>query len=445
MEKISYKDKIKALRDKIENSNAISIYGTIHSIKGSRIEAIGIKDFVSIGDICEILDEQNMLTVPLEVIGFEDHFVILMSFRAVDGISLKSKIRVKNSQENFLYPDLSWRGRVIDAFANPIDKRGFLTKGTKAFSIKNFAPSSLSRQKIGKKIELGVKSLDMFVNCCLGQKMGIFANSGVGKSVLISMISKYAKTDIKVIALIGERSKEVREFIEEYLGEEGLNNSVIIVATSDESALTKRRALYTAVAVAEYFQERKNEVLCVVDSMTRFAMAQREIGLNLGENPTTKGYTVSTFSEISKIIERMGTGAHSSITSLISVLLEEEDNVDPVGESVKSFLDGHIFLDRKIAERNRFPAVNVLKSISRTMPKCNSEYEISLINKAKDIISKYENMQDLIQLGAYKKGTNPELDRAIVYYNKIEQFLKQAPTEFVSADNAFSQLEQLLK
>jgi flagellum-specific ATP synthase len=275
--------------------------------------------------------------------------------------------------------------------------------------------------------------------------MGIFAGSGVGKSVLISMLTKYAHTDVKVIGLIGERGREAKEFIEEYLGPEGLKKAIIVLATGDESALLRKRAAYLTISIAEYFRDAGMEVLCIMDSITRYAMAQREIGLAIGEPPTTKGYPPSVFSELPKILERAGPGvANSNITGLFTVLVEGDDQNEPISDAVRGILDGHIVMDRAIGERGRFPAVDVLKSVSRAMPKCNNAFENKLVTTARRSLSIYNDMAEMIRLGAYKKGTDPEVDNSIILYEKIEKFLNQLPNENCAMSDSFKHLSEIL-
>lgn len=277
--------------------------------------------------------------------------------------------------------------------------------------------------------------------------MGIFAGSGVGKSVLISMMAKFSTADVIVIGLIGERGREVQEFLQEYLGEEGLKRSVVVVATSDEPALVRKQGAFTAMAVAEYFRDQGKHVLCLLDSLTRFALAQREIGLSIGEPPTTRGYTPSVFSELPKLLERAGPGleGQGNITGLFSVLVEGSDMEEPIADAVRGILDGHIVLDRKIAERGRFPAVNILKSVSRTVMTCNSKAENELLNKARKYMTLYSDMEELIRIGAYKKGSDPDTDRAIDLNEQFEAFLHQHPDEQSNVDEGYRRLEEILK
>jgi len=268
----------------------------------------------------------------------------------------------------------------------------------------------------------------------------------VGKSVLISMLTKYSNAPVKVIGLVGERGRELQEFLHKYLGEEGIKNAVIVAATSDESALMRRQAAYLTLTIAEYFRDTGRDVLCLIDSVTRFAMAQREIGLSAGEPPATRGYTPSVFAEMPKLLERAGPGmkGQGSITGLFTVLVEGDDHNEPISDSVRGILDGHIVLERKIAERGRYPAINVLRSISRTMPGCNSKEENELVTKAKKLLSIYEDMSEMIRLGAYRKGTDPEVDEAIKYFPKLDAFLNQQPGESTSLAECYAGLKEIL-
>lgn len=435
---------LESIISQIDKIKIIKIRGVVTTVKGLVIECKGITNFVNIGTTCKVLCSEDKFVL-CQVIGFSHEIVLLMALDNITGIHPGALVEVVENY-NDIFPDESWLGRVIDACAEPLDNKGPLHHGTESYFLYNTPLSVEKRNKLGGKIDLGVKAIDSFVTCCYGQRMGIFSGSGVGKSILISMLTKYANVDVKVIGLIGERSREVKEFIDEYLGEDGLKQSVIIVATGDQPALTRTRAAYLTMTVAEYFRDQGKEVLCILDSVTRFAMAQREIGLASGEPPTSKGYTPSVFSSLPQLLERAGPGsANNSITGLFSVLVDGDDHNEPISDAVRGILDGHIVLDRKISERNRFPAVDILKSISRTMPGCNSKEENDIIDKIKKMISTYSDMEDLIRIGAYKKGTNPEIDQSIIYYNKIEKFLQQAPKEKVSMVDSYKMLADIVK
>ena len=291
-----------------------------------------------------------------------------------------------------------------------------------------------------------MRAMNAFLTCCGGQRMGIFAGSGIGKSTLLSMMARNTNAEVNVIGLIGERSREAREFIEDDLGEEGLKRSVVVVSTADEGPLIRRQAAYVTLAVAEYFRDQGRGVLCLMDSITRFAMAQSEIGLTAGEPPASRGYTPSVFAELPKLLERAGPGreGQGNITGLFTVLVEGDDHNEPVADSVRGILDGHIVLDRPIAERGRYPAINVLRSISRAMPTCNTEAENAIVDRARRLIASYEDMAELIRLGAYRRGSDPAVDEAIRYYPAIENFLRQGKQDRTELADCYRLLAQAL-
>ena len=435
---------LESLIQQVNDIQPIRISGIVHAVKGTIIECKGIGDFVSIGSRCKIHNLLKSSIILCEVVGFDHMNTLLMPFEDMDGVGAGARVEIYQ-HDNAIAPDVSWLGRIINAIGEPIDDKGPLRSGDQFYQLKASPPASQKRSRIGGKIDLGVKIIDTFVSCCYGQRMGIFAGSGVGKSILISMLTKYAHTDVKIIGLVGERSREVKEFIEEYLGEEGLKQAVIIVATGDESALLRKRAAYMTMSIAEYFRDQGKEVLCIIDSITRFAMAQREIGLAVGEPPTTKGYTPSVFSELPKLLERSGPGTSDShITGLFTFLVEGDDQNEPISDAVRGTLDGHIVLERNIAERGRFPAVDVLKSVSRAMPKCNSGLENRQVTFARRMLSIYQDMAEMIRLGAYKKGTDSDVDMSINYYNKLEAFFKQQPDENNPMAESYRRLGEIL-
>lgn len=418
-------------------------FGYIRNVQGLLIQVSIICNHIKIGSIALIYTETG--TKRAEVIGFYENQALIMLFDFQEGIFINQKVEFLNS-ELLIAPRESWKGRVINAFAEPIDDNGPLEIGENYISIKRTAPDAMKRQLVEGKIDLGVRSLNSFLTCCKGQRMGIFAGSGVGKSVLMSMITKYTNLDIIVIGLIGERGREVQEFLTKSLGKEGMEKAIVIVATSADQPLTKKQAAYLTVTVAEFFAQLGKNVLCMIDSVTRFAMAQREIGLAIGEPPTTKGYTPSVFVELAALLERTGpTIDVGSITGIFTVLVEGDDDNEPISDTVRGILDGHIILDRNLANIGLLPAVNILKSVSRTMPGCNNDHENMLVSKAKKYWSTYSNMEELIRIGAYKHGSNKEVDEAIFYHDFLFDFLKQAPNEQTKLEDCYKMLEEILQ
>jgi flagellum-specific ATP synthase len=351
------------------------------------------------------------------------------------------------SHDGQAYPTNAWLGRVVNANGEPIDGKGPLSRGSVGYSLKAPPLAAHMRTRVGDPIDLGVRTLNTFTTMCEGQRMGIFAGSGVGKSVLMSMLARNSSADIAVIGLIGERGREVREFITDYLGEEGLKRALIVVATSDESALMRRQAAYLTMTMAEFFRDQNKKVLCMMDSLTRFAMSQREIGLSIGEPPTAKGYPPTVFSELPRLLERAGPGLEGSgsVTGLFTVLVEGDDHNEPIADAVRGILDGHIVMERAIAERGRYPAVNVLRSISRTMPGCVPVEIRPILQVARELMSVFADMEELIRLGAYRKGSDPNVDRAIAIMPVLEAFLSQDREERTSIDEGYKRLAEILE
>ena len=342
-------------------------------------------------------------------------------------------------------PHREWLGRVINAFGEPIDGGGPLPQGDLPVPIRNAPPPAHARKRLGEKVDLGVRCLNTFTTICRGQRMGIFAGSGVGKSILMSMMARFSNADVIVIGLVGERGREVQEFIQDQLGPEGLARSVVVVATSDESALMRREAAYMTLAVAEFWRDQGQEVLCLMDSVTRFAMAQREIGLSAGEPPATKGYTPTVFAELPKLLERAGPGTDAgNITGIFTVLVEGDDHNEPISDAVRGILDGHVVLDRTIAHRNRYPAVNILRSVSRSMPACNTAEQNAVVNRARELLATYDDMAELIRLGAYRRGSDPLVDEAIHFYQPLEEFIGQAQNEQTWLEPGYDRLAEIL-
>jgi flagellum-specific ATP synthase len=434
----------------VEQIDPLSISARVAAVNGLLVEARGGLNRLAIGARTEV---ERMGRAPLaaEVVGFRDTRALMMPFGPVEGVAPGAEIRIMPEGAS-VRPTLAWRGRVIDAFGQPIDGKGPLPRGPAAYPLRASPPPAHARGRVGERLDLGVRAMDVFTTCCRGQRLGVFAGSGVGKSVLLSMLARNATCDAVVVGLIGERGREVRDFIEETLGEEGLKRAIVVVATSDEPALKRRQAAYMTLAVAEFLRDQDLEVLCMMDSVTRFAMAQREIGLAAGEPPTTKGYTPTVFTELPKLLERAGPGPvrpdgsqAGPITGIFTVLVDADDHNEPIADAVRGILDGHIVMERAIAERGRFPAINVLKSISRTMPACQRLFEREIGMAARQALSAYTDMEELIRIGAYRQGSDPHVDRAIQLNPALEEFLRQDKDDVTSLDEAFSRLDAILR
>jgi flagellum-specific ATP synthase len=440
---------LRSLIAAVERIEPLSVSGRVAAVNGLLIEARGGMSHLPIGARAEI-ERRGATPLPAEVVGFRDTRALLMPFGPVEGVAPGAEIRIQ-PDGGLVRPTKAWLGRIVDAFGQPIDGKGPLPQGQAAYPLRAAPPPAHARGRVGERLDLGVKAMNVFTTTCRGQRLGIFAGSGVGKSVLLSMLARQADCDAVVVGLIGERGREVREFIEETLGEEGLRRAVVIVATSDEPALKRRQAAYMTLAVAEALRDQDLEVLCLMDSVTRFAMAQREIGLAAGEPPTTKGYTPTVFTELPKLLERAGPGpvrpdgtTAGPITGLFTVLVDGDDHNEPIADAVRGILDGHIVMERSIAERGRFPAINVLKSISRTMPGCQLPHERQIVKSARQALSAYSNMEELIRIGAYRAGSDPQIDRAIQLNPDLEAFLSQDKDETAALDDCFNRLDGIL-
>ena len=433
----------------VERIDPLTVYGRVAAVSGLLIEARGGLTRLAVGARAEI-ERRGDTPLTAEVVGFREARALMMPFGSVEGIAPGAEIRIC-SEAASIRPNLGWRGRIVNAFGEPIDGKGPMRQGGVAYPLRRSAPAAHSRGRVGERLDLGVRSMNVFTTCCRGQRLGVFAGSGVGKSVLLSMLARQATCDTVVVGLIGERGREVREFIEETLGEEGLKRAIVVVATSDEPALMRRQAAYATLAIAEYLRDQGQEVLCLMDSVTRFAMAQREIGLAAGEPPTTKGYTPTVFTELPKLLERAGPGPirpdgteAGPITGLFTVLVDGDDHNEPIADAVRGILDGHIVMERAIAERGRFPAINVLKSISRTMPGCQRQYEREIVSNARQTLAAYSDMEELIRIGAYRTGADPAVDRAIRLNPALEAFMSQDKNESTTLDEAFLRLHSIL-
>ncbi len=433
----------------VERIDPLTVSGRVAAVNGLLIEARGGLTRLAVGARAEI-ERRADKPLAAEVVGFRETRALLMPFGPVEGVAPGAEIRIE-PMGSAVRPTTAWLGRIIDAFGEPIDGKGPLPQGIVPYALRAAPPAAHARGRVGARLDLGVRSMNVFTTCCRGQRLGVFAGSGVGKSVLLSMLAKEADCDAVVVGLIGERGREVREFIEETLGEEGLKRAIVVVATSDEPALKRRQAAYMTLAIAEFLRDQDLEVLCLMDSVTRFAMAQREIGLAAGEPPTTKGYTPTVFTELPKLLERAGPGpirpdgtTAAPITGLFTVLVDGDDHNEPIADAVRGILDGHIVMERAIAERGRFPAINVLKSISRTMPGCHEPHEREVVKLARQSLSAYANMEELIRIGAYRAGADPQVDRAIQLNPALEAFLAQDKDESSTIDESFEALSQIL-
>ncbi|MDO5062378.1 MAG: FliI/YscN family ATPase [Peptostreptococcaceae bacterium] len=432
-----YRDMIK----RIANTDTVSHIGKIENIVGMAIEASG--DKATIGDIGMIYSESSDRHIPAEVVGFRDSKILLMPYENISGISSGSFIRNTGNRLKIPVGD-GLKGMVIDAMGQPIDLGVQFKPDGHRYVDSNYT-NPLTRPPIREKLEFGVKAIDGLLTIGKGQRVGIFAGSGVGKSTLLGMIAKNVKADINVIALVGERGREVREFIEKDLGEEGLARSVLVVATSDQPAMMRLKCPMVATAIAEHFKDQGKDVLLMMDSLTRFAMAQREVGLAIGEPPIARGYTPSIYAEMPKLLERTGRFENGSITGVYTVLVEGDDTNEPIADIVRGILDGHIVLSRRLANENHFPAIDINASISRLMSTIADTEHQALASKLRDISSIYAKNLDLISIGAYKAGTNMKLDYAISKIDRVNRFLKQGVNESFTMQDTIGQLAEIFE
>lgn len=425
----------------IKDGDMLSRTGKIENIVGMSIEASGGRG--AIGDICRIYSAESNSQVLAEVVGFKSDRMLLMPYQNMNGLAPGSFVRNTGRRLRLQVGDFL-RGRIINAMGKPIDGLEPFPEGD-SYYVDSPYINPLTRPPIRERVDFGVRAIDSTLTIGKGQRIGIFAGSGVGKSTLMGMIAKNVKTDINVIALVGERGREVLEFVQKDLGEEGMRRSVLVVATSDQPAMLRMKCPSVATAIAEYFRDQGKDVLLMMDSLTRFAMAQREIGLAVGEPPVARGYTPSIYAELPKLLERSGNFERGSITGVYTVLVEGDDTNEPIADTVRGILDGHIVLSRKLANANHFPAIDVSASISRLMVEIVSPKHRELASKLRDILSVYEKNEDLLSIGAYKAGTNPRLDYAISKIDQINAFLMQGINESFSYDESLHQLESILQ
>lgn len=424
---------------KLEGIKPIKVYGKVTKAVGLIVEAVGLS--ASIGDVCEIISNEH--SIEAEVVGFKNNITLLSPLGDTYGIKPGDRVLLKGRQ-SYIKVDNRILGRIIDGLGNPLDNE--IPLSGEPFPIYREAINPLDREIINEPIDLGIRAINALITCGKGQKIGIMAGSGVGKSVLLGMIARYTSAQVNVIALIGERGREVREFIEKDLGKEGLKKSVIVVSTSDTPALARIRGAFVATAIAEYFRQMGKDVLLLMDSLTRFAMAQREIGLAAGEPPTMKGYPPSVFKLMPKLLERAGvTKGGGSITGIYTVLVEGDDLTDPVADAARSILDGHIVLSRELANRNHYPAIDVLKSTSRVMKDIADENHLKNAGKVLDILATYAKYEDLINIGAYREGTNAQVDLAIRMIERINGFLIQDINTKASFEQSLKELSEIFE
>ncbi len=425
----------------IEGAQTRSVIGKIDKVVGMSVEATG--GATEIGEVGIITSMSRHESVYAETVGFKEGKVVLMPYDSTSGIAAGDFVR--NTGERLKIPvSDSLIGRVVDAMGRPIDIENGPIEAEAHYTVENNYINPLSRPPISERLQFGVKCIDGTLTIGKGQRIGIFAGSGVGKSTLMGMIARNVKADMNVIALVGERGREVREFIEKDLGPEGLARSVVVVATSDQPAMLRMKCAMTATTIAEYFKDKGNDVLLMMDSLTRFAMAQREIGLAVGEPPVSRGYTPSIYAELPKLLERSGNFEKGSITGVYTVLVEGDDTNEPISDTVRGIVDGHIVLTRQLAMKNHYPAINVGASISRLMNSIVTPEHRELASRVRDILSVYNDNADLIAIGAYKAGTNPKLDYAISKIDSINEFLKQRVGEGFSYDETLAIMKKIV-
>ena len=424
--------------NKINSIPKITFEGKVSKVIGLTVEVEGIKAFV--GELC-IIHNNMGAEIQCEVVGFKEDCVILMPLGELVGVSPGCKVIGKGVPLNVRCSD-ELLGKILDGLGHPIAGEAILDGEN--YSLSNEPPDPMKRPRITNIMPTGVRAIDGFLTCGEGQRIGIFAGSGVGKSTTLGMMARTAEADVNVIALIGERGREVLDFIERDLGEEGMKKSVVVCATSDKSPLVRLKGALTATSIAEYFRDKGKKVLLMMDSVTRFAMAQREVGLAIGEPPAQKGYTPSVFPMLPKLMERTGMSDKGSITAFYTVLVDGDDFNEPIADTVRGILDGHIVLSRQLAHKNHYPAIDILNSVSRLMKEIATEEQNKAASKARDILATYKEAEDLINIGAYDEGSNKEIDLAIKYIGNVNSYLKQGVNEVSQFEVSKSKLINML-
>lgn len=428
------------LRNIVDEVKTIRAHGKVSKVIGLTIEVDGLK--CPVGEVCHIYSSTMEEPILSEVVGFKEDKIILMPLGDLKGIGPGCLVNPTGKALTVKVGE-GLLGKVLDGLGNPIEDD--IGDDYIEYPVSNSPPNPLKRPRIEKVMATGVKAIDGFLTCGEGQRVGIFAGSGVGKSTLLGMIARYSSADVNVIGLIGERGREVKDFLEKDLGEEGLKRSVIVCATSDQPALVRLKGAYTATAIAEYYRDRGKRVMLMMDSVTRFAMAQREVGLAIGEPPATKGYTPSVFAMLPGLMERSGMSENGSITAFYTVLVDGDDFNEPISDAVRGILDGHIVLSRDLASQNHYPAIDVLGSISRLMAEIVPKEHRGIAGDLRNIIATYKNSEDLISIGAYVKGSNPSIDRAVKYIDMVNSFLIQDKDEHIPYDKIMEYLYGILK
>ena len=437
MEEIS----LKKYSEKLSDTTLVQYKGRVSKVVGLTIESIGPQ--VKVGEMCKIYPVKSDVPVMSEVVGFTETAVLLMPLGDMQGIGPGATVIASGNSLEVQVGE-SLLGRVLDGLGNPIDDKEPLNL-SRVYPVNNMPPNPLSRMRITDPLPLGVKVLDGMLTCGRGQRIGIFAGSGVGKSTLLGMIARNTVADINVIGLIGERGREVKEFIENDLKEEGLKRSVLVIATSDQPALVRKKGALLATSIAEYFRDQGKNVILMMDSLTRFSMAQREVGLAIGEPPVTKGYPPSVFAELPKLLERAGNSDKGSITALYTVLVDGDDMNEPIADTVRGILDGHVVLSRAIANKNHYPAIDVLASVSRVMSSIMPKEHMLKVGKIRDLLATYKDSEDLISIGAYVRGSSKKVDMAIEKNDEINDFLKQGVYDKYTFDEIVNMVDNIIE
>ena len=432
MSETDFRTRLALFQQNVLDTEVLQIDGRVVGASGLTVEIAGISRHVGLGDRVHLIGRDGA-EVPAEIVAFRDGLAKAMPFFELHGIGPGCCARVRRAgthQSGAIHVEQSWLGRIVDPLGRPIDGRGPLGRGP-ARAVKASPPDATKRDRLGPPLELGVRALDLFATMRRGQRLGLFAGSGVGKSSLLSMLARNAECDVAVIALVGERGREVREFVEDDLGPDGLARSVVVVATSDMQPIMRRQAAYAAMTIAETFRDEGKSVLLMMDSVTRFCLAAREIGLSAGEPPATRGYPPSVFAELPKLLERAGpglagVGPTGSITALFTVLVEGDDHNEPIADAVRGILDGHVVLDRAIGEAGRYPAIDVVRSLSRASTGCLTPVDADLVKRARGLLSRWLGVAELVRLGAYRAGSDPDTDRAVELGPRIEACICQS-------------------